>query len=272
MEDVLDFPGKLEALNHYARVLTLQVAFQSWLNLKPPAPSEWKVEVTQGLDKRSMEWVDEDQERPQANSWDEELMVMSPAWQSCISHVQDFVHEWLVLGSRGPMHEILRLRQASRGEATAEKVARLEYRVMMQIYENFTRSPVICDIYPYLCATKKTVEEANRAARRALTGELGSKKDAWQWDEMLRADGTTKIRAVFLDLANNAKATAWVEKRKVEKWSEGGPVDTREDTGEDVDDDSSDIDLDDDDSSGPHYLYRPRPEVKACLNCKKPAA
>jgi hypothetical protein len=24
--------------------------------------------------------------------------------------------------------------------------------------------------------------------------------------------------------------------------------------------------------SGPHYLYRPRPGVKACLNCKKPAA
>jgi hypothetical protein len=243
-EDVLDFPGKLEALNHYARVLTLQDAFQSWLNLKPPAPSEWNVEVIQGLDRRSMEWVDEDQERPQVNIWDEQRMVMSPAWQSCISHVRDFVQEWLVLGSRGPMHEILRLRQASRGEATAEKVTRLEYRVMMQIYENFTRSPV-SDVYPCLCATKKTVEEANGAARRALTDELGSKKDVWQWDEMLRADGTIKIRAVFLDLANNAKATAWVEMRKVEKWSEGGSVDTREDD-EDVDDDSSDIDSDED--------------------------
>jgi hypothetical protein len=26
------------------------------------------------------------------------------------------------------------------------------------------------------------------------------------------------------------------------------------------------------DTSDPHYLYRPRPEVKACLNCGKPAA
>ena len=24
--------------------------------------------------------------------------------------------------------------------------------------------------------------------------------------------------------------------------------------------------------SGPHYLYRPRPGVKACLNCGKPVA
>jgi hypothetical protein len=56
------------------------------------------------------------------------------------------------------MHEILRLRQASQREAVAEKVAPFEYRVMMQIYGNFSRSPVINDAYPCPCATKKTAE------------------------------------------------------------------------------------------------------------------
>ena len=56
--------------------------------------------------------------------------------------------------------------------------------------------------------------EANEKARRFIAAMFGPRSYAKRWNEHPRDDGTVRIRAVYIYLANNAKIVAWVEKQR----------------------------------------------------------
>lgn len=240
-DPVLTFDEKLEALNHYARVLSLDSFFHLWKpsDYQPgtwftPESSAILTEVTADLNSQELIWVDEDRERPPTSTCDNHLTA-TPAWQECIAQLRNLINTWLVIDSRGPMHEILSLSNGimpSRGNPGREKPemgarqlsckgATYEYIVMFQIWEDYTAGQGgfshgfdrLATTGASSLGTYKSAETANEKAREAFKGELGSKFDARTWDEHLRDDGTVMIRAVFIDFANNAKAVAWVEKQ-----------------------------------------------------------
>jgi hypothetical protein len=77
VQDHLDFPGQLEAIDHYARVLILDFAYSSWMHdhQSPQGASQsHKIEVTTSLDTVSLDWVDQDQERPPVDILEEFLL------------------------------------------------------------------------------------------------------------------------------------------------------------------------------------------------------
>ncbi|KAJ9640280.1 hypothetical protein H2199_005819 [Coniosporium tulheliwenetii] len=192
--DHLDFPAKLEALDHYSRALILDHAFQSWCNLRPPLTpkSEWKEEVVRTLDKVSLDWVDEDRDPPSATIGDHNRLLDSPAWSLCCSHINHSFDQWLTDSSSGPMREIINLSQGTLPQRSEEREMRPErveeqrfcYRAMMHITEYFTIDPVVADCYPAHITTRGTAELVNTAAREALECEFGSKSEAYQWDEV----------------------------------------------------------------------------------------
>jgi hypothetical protein len=106
---------------------------------------------------------------------------------------------------------------------------------MLEIYEAFSTDPCIADCYPARVDVKSTIKKANTAARKYLRDEFGSKRDAQMWHEVYHDDGRVRIRAVYQDFANDAKAIAWVEEELVDE-----PI---SDQGEDEeeDDDNDDI-------------------------------
>ncbi len=240
-DPVLTFDEKLEALNHYARVLLLDSFIRQW---KPsdyqqctsftPASSAILTKVTADLDSQDLIWLHEDRERPPTSAGDNRLTA-TPAWQECIAQLRNLINTWLVIDSRGPMREILSFSNGtmpSRSNPGREKPetgarqlsfegATYEYKVMFQIWEEYTAGqggfrhgfdgPATTGASSL--GTYKSAETANEKAREAFKEELGSKFDARTWDESLRDDGTVMVRAVFIDFANNAKAVAWVEKQ-----------------------------------------------------------
>ncbi|KAI9784804.1 MAG: hypothetical protein M1839_001534 [Geoglossum umbratile] len=194
MEDELDFKGKLEALDHYARASL--------------------AEVQGSLNSNRINWVDEDGERPPEEGLEGAILsILSPAWLTCVSDVRDMVNEWLVMDSSGPIDSIIRLMQGCWVDKK-ERRKQYKYLVKMQIHENFTRDPVTTGVDS--CGMKNTVGRANAAARMAVEDEFGSAEEAVKWDEVRQEDGRIKIRAVFIDAANNAKVEAWVEKVEVD--------------------------------------------------------
>jgi hypothetical protein len=252
MVDQLDFEGKLNALDHYARPLMLHYAFEK----SPGYPSEY---VINSLDQTSITWVDFDQERPQTDSHREALILAHADWKSLMSEINDVVNTWCTKGSSGPMHTILCLRNSLEiGESlptlkyeSPDPTPELDmehdqtptgYKVMLHITESFTIDPKVnTQAYPAVCYNKKTLDEANRAVAKAFEDEVGGKKDALYWDKIIRSDGTVKIRAVFVHPFENAKAMAWVEK-------EYGDIEFDHDSGaepdEDLDMEDSDDELD----------------------------
>ncbi|RHZ49400.1 uncharacterized protein CDV56_106152 [Aspergillus thermomutatus] len=85
------------------------------------------------------------------------------------------------------------------------------YKVKMEIYENFSTSPMMAACYPVEVATKATIEQANKEARRCIRDELGPKNESLKWDEVHDTSGMIRIRAIYQDEANDARAVAWVE-------------------------------------------------------------
>jgi hypothetical protein len=89
------------------------------------------------------------------------------------------------------------------------------YKVKMQIEENFSVDPRMADCYPAEWDTKATIEQANREARRCIREELGPKKASLKWDEVYDTSGMIRIRAIYRDEANDARAVAWVEEADI---------------------------------------------------------
>ena len=237
-DSALTIDGKLQALNHYARVLVLESVIYIW---KPSDQGCWgrsaiKKKLVADLDSQDMVWVDEDKERPPIRTSDELTLMATPAWQECLEHLRGLVEKWLSADSRGPMRELLSLLNGvvparsyvEREEPESrvppsprEGATPYEYKVMFQIWEDYTAGqggynmgldgPASTGVYD--AGTYTTLEKANRKARSPIVYEFGSKSEARLWDEHVREDGTVKIRAVFIDFANNSKAVAWVEKQ-----------------------------------------------------------
>ncbi|KAH0556227.1 hypothetical protein GP486_005848 [Trichoglossum hirsutum] len=219
MEDELDFKGKLEALDHYARVLILDFAFTKWSRSASRADL---AEVQGSLNSKSIKWVDEDGERPPEEELEgPEGALLSFAWLICIPDIRCMVDKWLVMDSLGPMDSIIRLMQGC-WVGKKEKRKHYKYVAKMQIYEDFTYDPVTSGVYS--CGTKNTVERANAEARISVEDELGSPEEAVKWDEVRQEDGRIKIRAVYIDAANNAKVEAWVEKIEVDDEDTGKEI------------------------------------------------
>jgi len=235
IRDMLDFPGKLEAIDHYSRVLILDYAYHHWMYDKSPqgAPDSVKIKVTESLDAISIDWVDQDQERPHVDLLEEIRMYPSSAWTLCHSYIDPILTQWLTDQSTGPICDVIKLR---RKKLVLFK-QRKRYCIKLEIYEDFTTDPCIADCYPARVVTKMTVDEANKAARKALRDELGGKNDARLWHEVYDGDGRVRIRAVYKDLGNNAKAIAWVEEEVFDE-----PI---KDEGDEHMEDSDGMNLDD---------------------------
>ena len=100
----------LEAINHYARVLVLDLMVHTW---KPAdyqstffgSESKTKSHVISWIDDkaRDLSWVDEDTERPAIPVDYEEAELADPAWQECLAYLQGLGHAWLVDDTRGPL-------------------------------------------------------------------------------------------------------------------------------------------------------------------------
>ena len=131
----------------------------------------------------------------------------------------------------------------------------------MKIYEDFTTDPCIVDCYLACVAIRLTIKKANEAAQKALRDELGGKSNARIWHEVYEDDGRARIWAIYQDMANNAKAIAWVEEELVDepiinaskepikdndRRREDRDEESKED-GEDGEEDEDDYDMDLDD-------------------------
>jgi hypothetical protein len=169
------------------------------------------------LDAVSLDWVDQDQERPLVNFWAEFDASLSAAWTLCYSYINPILTNWLTDQTPGPICDVIKLRQGK-----LVLLQHLRYRVMLEIYEGFTTDPCIADCYPAHIATKSTNKQANMSARKSLGDELGEKTDARMWHEVYHDDGRVRIRAVYQDSANNAKAIAWVEEELVDEPTDDG--------------------------------------------------
>ncbi|KAF5855168.1 hypothetical protein ETB97_009768 [Aspergillus alliaceus] len=86
-----------------------------------------------------------------------------------------------------------------------------QYQVKVEIHENYTVEPLVAECYPALVATKTTIKKVNQATREYLREEMGPKHLARKWDEVYETGGKIRIRAIYKDHSNNAKAIVWVE-------------------------------------------------------------
>lgn len=177
----LTFDDKLKALNHYARLLTLESLLHDW---------DFAGECFHGL-----------------------------------------IDKWLVHNCYGPVREILGLLEgvpATRGDERQQDLVLSgtqppsqpkidQYQIIVQVWNSYTERqdghgrPQILDKSSQ--GVYESAEVANEEARRELTMTFGPRSLAKRWDEHLRGDGTVKIRAVYIDSANNVKVVVWVEKR-----------------------------------------------------------
>ena len=112
----LSFDGKLKVLNHYARILTLEVLLHSW---EPPdtinhaSASKFlaiKREILERAKNESTRWGNQDAESPLSQQLlHEEPYMRTQAWQECLENLRSLVDAWLVHDCYGPIREILGL-------------------------------------------------------------------------------------------------------------------------------------------------------------------
>ncbi|KAI9374449.1 hypothetical protein BJX61DRAFT_540795 [Aspergillus egyptiacus] len=221
--DTLDFSQKVEAIDHYARVLVLETGFYEFLGKNRPhgATESEKDEVTNLLNAVPIFWIDRDAERPPVDARHEAQQASSTAWRMCVSHVESTLTYWTTDQAAGPMSTVIRLSQAQLHPPPGGKA----YNVKAEICERFTTNPMVADCYPTVVATKATIKEANREARAFIRDELGSRREPEMWDEVFDADGKMRVRAIFLDEANNARVIAWVEETTSDSVDEDSDMD-----------------------------------------------
>lgn len=233
--DDLDFPAKLDALDHYSRALVLDQAFQTWLRgrersllemvVRSPqeiAEDEAREQVGRAHDAISLDWLDDGTERPPRQS---DKLVACEAWPACERHVLDFLATWIDPVDPVPISCLAGLLQG-RGVRCPARTAPLQpptrprrgrsgkgYTVFVQLTDWFLRDPSQADYYPAARATKKTLGQANEAARAAVVTELETcDVPGLIYDERVLEGGAIRVRAVCLARGSDAKAVAWVEK------------------------------------------------------------
>jgi hypothetical protein len=206
VHDTLSFSQKLEAIDHYARVLVLEDAiYRGDLN-----PAE-KQDLQNSLNQVSISWIDQDAERPAVDLRQALLDSVSHKWRTYTEYMRPIFAEWLTGQSTGPMSTVILFLHGKLETPSYRKV----YKVKMQIEEGFSVDPIMATFYPAEVDTKATIEEANKEARMCIRDELGPKKASLKWDEVYDERGMIRIRAIYRDEANDARAVAWVEEADI---------------------------------------------------------
>ncbi|KAF5857850.1 hypothetical protein ETB97_005194 [Aspergillus alliaceus] len=164
------FLAKLEAVDHYARVLALEYAFSRWpgdASRHGMSPAQ-KGQVVEALDEVPLDWLDRDEKRPP------------------VDILRSFRKPRLLHGEHSNM---VKLRHGE--SACVIHVKR--YQVKAEMYENYTVESLVAECYPALVATKTTIKKANQAACEYLQEELGPKHLAQKWDEIYKTGGRIRI-------------------------------------------------------------------------------
>ena len=236
----LSFDCQLEALNHYARVMTLESLIHEL------GPSETanrafngdlrrtKNEIHGLVCNNSDHWFDESNDRAFQRLLDEKFHMDSPAWQHIRKLPYSLDHDWLAHDCHGPVREILGLLNGElvrRGDERRQDLVLSgtqpasspqvdQYHVVIQCWTTYMErqggqgrepsrpnkaSPVSQRVY-------NSASEANEEARTAIETEFGPRSYTQRWDKHLRDDGTVQIRAVYA--ARNVKVVAWVKKQR----------------------------------------------------------
>ena len=190
-----------------------------------------KDEIVAFIHSKSNQWIDEDDDQTFQRLLYEKFHVKSPAWQHMRKLLHSLIDEWLVYDCYGPVREILGLLDGVAVDREQREALILsgtqpvsssqadQYHVIVQCSDVHTAHhdkeigrPVISKPHPQ--GVYSSAMEANKEARRAIEAIHGPRSYAQRWNELLRDDGTVQIRAVYVDLANNAKSLAWVEKQR----------------------------------------------------------
>lgn len=243
LEDTLTFSTKLEALDHYARVLVFHQTFMHWTSrpgILQPVPA-WKHEVPLWVDAVDISWVDRDRETPPSLH---EPDLTSQGWTDFHDTLRNAVDTWLVSNTVGPLHEIACLEQGTlpSPRPTSSPPPLNEGQsltVHFTAVQDWSSNPgTLSGAYPAsLPTTFSSLRDANRAVRRAIVRTLKNELDSHegalhldeldemyavgqtdgkvvQWDTVEEVDGTLRSRAIFVDGDENVKVTAWIEESR----------------------------------------------------------
>ena len=232
----MSIDGKLKALNHYARILTLESLVHGWELFFAGDLSPTKDEILANIRSESDHGVDEGSDRPFRCRLYQNSFMGSPAWRHSLNDLNAMVDAWLVHDCYGPVREILALLAGvvpTRGDewhidgnlSDTQPLSQPDvyvYQVRVQVWGNYSHPKGGHDVKPGRPTTSgarirgvyKSAEEANEVAQRTVAVTFGPRSYAKRWNENLRDDGTTRIRAVYVDSAHNTKVIAWVEKRR----------------------------------------------------------
>ncbi|KAK0508285.1 hypothetical protein JMJ35_009369 [Cladonia borealis] len=244
----LDLDSKLEALDYFARVLILEVLIHTWTPSDmyrriswPPSyrfqTSAMKQQILTLLDRNDTTRAYQDKERLGTPFQRDDRILNAPAWRECIAHLETLIDDWLANHARGPICEILSLSRGVLPIRTYEDQVKLpkcrigasrecvcvedKYEVVIEIWANFTDAMGAYDggfgraitAGAHRVESDKDLAGANQAAREVIELEFGREKDARMWMEHVRADGTVRVIAVFVDKTHNSKVDTWVQKR-----------------------------------------------------------
>jgi len=247
LEDSLDFTAKLDALDHYSRVLVFHNTFIDWTTLTNPfqSLSSHQLEVCRWVDAADIAWVDRDREAPLPGSV-EDPDLESPAWSEYHHLLCTTVNAWLVADTEGPMREIIALRRGVQPPARPSPSATPSraigpFRIGYNAVQEWSRDPrVLSGLYPATSEKRyEWLRDANFTAvdivHRTLLREIeedheellldeldeifpvgGDVPQAVQWDRAEIADGTVRVRALYVNRNENVKVTAWVERERLE--------------------------------------------------------
>ncbi|KAF7180701.1 hypothetical protein CNMCM7691_009992 [Aspergillus felis] len=210
LQDTLSFSQKLEAIDHYARILALEDALDRWIDMPDNISPAEKESLQDSLNEVSISWIDQDAERPPVDPFAMNRafdQIDSPEWMAYTDYIQPIFAAWLTGQSSGPMSTVILFLHGKLNTPSYRKV----YKVKMQIEEDFSIVPMMATCHPAEVGTKATIERANNQARRCIREELGQKKASLEWDEVYDTSGMIRIRAIYRDEAIDARAVAWVE-------------------------------------------------------------
>lgn len=234
LPDLLDVHAKLDALDHYARVLLLHRAFSTWLDgpplsigqqLAPPqsfvADLTARNDLAHCFDRVSLQWLNEGHERPPQLYRE---MTSHEQWASCEAHVKESLKEWFDPTAISVVDQVASLLNGTIEVAPAWHAPEelptppfeggSHYVVMTHLTEDFTTDPMSNDCYPAVRGHRRTLDAAKKLARETITNELGSRDHATAWDERESKDGRMfRVRAIYVGDGENAKAIAWIEVR-----------------------------------------------------------
>lgn len=237
--DTLALPDKLQALEHYSRVLVMNDTFKRWVTesspnaMSPAGPHQQ--EGGRWVEQTDVAWVDADMDEPAADAPRAEPDLGSPAWEDWHKTLRKAAETWLMWNSEGPLREILTLRASAMPLARPQQVPaavapRTRYQIKYSITHNWQTDPGSYTPNPHTHdKVFTTLAEANDAVydvalqqlRTALDYEDGDKsiellaeesgmEDDWKWfaeghpgmrDHTSTHDrvGRIRYRALFCD-------------------------------------------------------------------------